>query len=72
MDIFADYVNRDESMSTMVPVIQISVAGILVDVKEGDRDNAKRVATALIPWHRVWSVYSHSQGIMIFETKFRD
>lgn len=65
----ADFVNRDESYNTMVPVLEITQVGILVDVMDG-AVTPKRVATALIPWHRVWNVYSSSELVMKEETDF--
>lgn len=48
-----------------VDVEAITPVGILIDAGGGGDE----VTEVLIPWHRVWEVYSHHEGALLFETR---
>lgn len=48
----------------IVKVDHIVSAGILLDESAADE-----TLDVLIPWHRVWEVYSHHKGVLLFETR---
>ena len=54
---------EDMTETTEVEVAHIVSAGILINDNAGDEVDEK-----LIPWHRVWEVYSRVEGELYLET----